>query len=93
MGGIRPHGRDAGVAGGACAMKRPQLAAARLHHGEARLKLQTALLQSTLENIGEGLSVFDRQGRLVAWNSRFCELLDLPADLTAGAPLRRCAIF
>jgi hypothetical protein len=25
-------------------------------------------LQSTLENMGEGLSVFDRDGRLVAWN-------------------------
>jgi signal transduction histidine kinase len=45
------------------------------------------LLQSTLENIGEGLSVFDSRGRLIAWNSRFCELLDLPPDLTVGAPL------
>ena len=50
--------------------------------GEARL------LQRTLENLGEGLSVFDRRGRLTAWNSRFCELLDLPKDLTLGAPLR-----
>jgi histidine kinase len=31
--------------------------------------------------------VFDSQARLVAWNFRFCELLDLPPDLTAGAPL------
>src|SRR5262249_481437 len=30
-----------------------------------------------------------RQTRVVAWNSRFCELLDLPPDLTAGAPLRK----
>jgi len=50
--------------------------------GDARL------LQTTLENIGEGLSVFDGQGRLIVWNSRFCELLDLPEDLSAGAPLR-----
>ena len=49
---------------------------------------EARLLQSTLENIGEGLSVFDSQGRLIAWNSRFCELLELPADLTVGAPLR-----
>jgi signal transduction histidine kinase len=49
--------------------------------GEARL------LQRTLENIGEGLSVFDSQGRLVAWNSRFCELLDLGPELRAGTPL------
>jgi signal transduction histidine kinase len=46
------------------------------------------LLQTTLENIGEGLSVFDGKGRLLVWNTRFCELLDLPRDLSAGAPLR-----
>ena len=50
--------------------------------GEARL------LQTTLDNIGEGLSVFDDQGRLIAWNARFCELLELPTDLTTGTPLR-----
>ena len=49
---------------------------------------EARLLQSTLENIGEGLSVFDSRGRLIAWNSRFCELLELPTELTVGAPLR-----
>jgi signal transduction histidine kinase len=49
---------------------------------------EARLLQSTLENIGEGLSVFDGRGRLIAWNSRFCELLELPPDLPVGAPLR-----
>ena len=49
---------------------------------------EARLLQSTLENIGEGLSVFDSRGRLIAWNSRFCELLELPPDLTVGTPLR-----
>jgi signal transduction histidine kinase len=34
------------------------------------------------------LSVFDSRGRLIAWNSRFCELLELPPDLTVGVPLR-----
>jgi signal transduction histidine kinase len=70
-----------------CAWRRQQVAAAHLRRNEARLRRQSALLQSTLENIGEGLSVFDGRGRLIAWNSRFCELLDLPADLGAGAPL------
>jgi len=46
------------------------------------------LLQTTLENIGEGLSVFDGRGQLIVWNARFCELLDLPRDMSAGAPLR-----
>src|SRR2546423_10749163 len=45
---------------------------------EDGLREQGALLQSTLENMGEGLSVFDRHGRLAAWNSRFLELLQLP---------------
>jgi signal transduction histidine kinase len=54
---------------------------------EQWLKRQNSLLQSTLEHIGEGLSVFDSQGRLVAWNQRFCELLDLPPDLATGAML------
>jgi signal transduction histidine kinase len=70
------------------ALERQQLAAAHQRRRELRLKRQNSLLQSTLENIGEGLSVFDSQGRLVAWNFRFCELLGLPADLTGGATLR-----
>ena len=68
-------------------LERQQLAAAHLQSTELRLKRQNSLLQSTLENIGEGLSVFDSQGRLVAWNSRFFELLDLPADMAVGATL------
>ena len=71
-----------------CALRRQQLTTAHLRRSEARLKRRSLLLQSTLEHIGEGLSVFDSRGRLIAWNSRFCELLDLPADLTVGAPLR-----
>jgi signal transduction histidine kinase len=70
------------------ALQRQRLAAGHLRRSEARLKRQSWLLQSTLENIGEGLSVFDGHGRLIAWNSRFCELLDLPPDLDVGAPLR-----
>lgn len=69
------------------ALERQQLSAAKLQHSELRLKRQNSLLQSTLENIGEGLSVFDNQGRLIAWNRRFHELLDLPADLAVGATL------
>jgi signal transduction histidine kinase len=49
---------------------------------------EARLLQSTLENIGEGLSVFDSRGRLIAWNSRFCELLELPPELPVGTLLR-----
>jgi len=65
-----------------------QFAAARLRRSEARLKRQSSLLQSTLESMGEGLSVFDARGRLSARNRRFCELLELPADLPIGVSLR-----
>jgi len=73
---------------GVRAVGRHQLAVAHLRRSEARLRRQTALLQSTLENIGEGLSVFNRRGRLMAWNARFCTLLDLPAQGIQGATLR-----
>jgi len=73
---------------GVRAVERQQHAAAHLLHGKLQLKRQNSLLQSTLENIGEGLSVFDSEGRLIAWNFRFFELLDLPADLAVGATLR-----
>ena len=70
------------------ALDRQQKAAAELLAGEERLKRQSDLLQSTLENMGEGLSVFDRSGRLMAWNSRFVEMLELPPDLSAETTLR-----
>jgi len=68
-------------------VKRQHFAVAGLQRGGLRLKRENLLLQSTLEHIGEGVSVFDSQGRLTAWNRRFCELLDLPADLAVGAAL------
>src|SRR5204862_7468561 len=56
-----------------------------LREREEQFKEQTALLQSTLEHMGQGISVFDRHGRLLAWNSRFVVLLELspPAALTS----------
>jgi len=62
-------------------------AAGCLRRSEPRLRRQNKLLQNTLDNIGEGLSVFDSRGRLVARNSRFCELLGLPPDIPVGTPL------
>ncbi len=69
------------------ALRSAQFAAAYQRRGEARLKRQRSLLQSILENIDEGLSVFDGRGRLIARNQRFCELLDLPADMPFQATL------
>ncbi len=39
------------------------------------------LLQAGLDHINQGISVFDRGLRLVGWNRRFFELLDLPLRL------------
>ncbi|WP_119677904.1 NahK/ErcS family hybrid sensor histidine kinase/response regulator [Indioceanicola profundi] len=47
---------------------------------------KSALLQATLDNIPQGVSVYDRDLRLVAWNGPFVRLLELPEDVVhAGA--------
>jgi signal transduction histidine kinase len=70
------------------ALFRQRRGVVELHAREEQLIAQSALLQSTLENMGEGLSVFDRDGRLIAWNTRFAKLLSLPIELP-GATLRQ----
>ena len=45
---------------------------------ERELAEKSVLLQSTLDNIVQGVSVFDKDRKLVAWNDRFVDLLDLP---------------
>jgi len=42
------------------------------------LRSQTELLQTTVDAIGDGISVFDANHKLVAWNWRFLTLLDVP---------------
>jgi len=60
---------------------------------EARLRQQqlttkTRLLQSTLDAIEQGIAVFDRKLQLVAWNSNFLDLHELPDYLAREqAPL------
>lgn len=43
------------------------------------LQEQTRLLETVFSNISDGLSVFDDQGRLLAWNPRYASMLELPA--------------
>jgi len=46
------------------------------------------LLESTLENVAEGISVIDANLRLVAWNRRYAELFEYPDDLLRiGTPV------
>src|SRR6266851_1754671 len=65
------------------ALNNQQRAVAELRARERQFAEQSALLQSTLESMGEGLSVFDREGRLIAWNAGFAKWLKLPIDLAS----------
>jgi len=65
-------------------LSRHKRVVAELRAREQQLEAQGALLRSTLEGMGEGLSVFDRAGRLIAWNSRFASLLKFPGELATA---------
>lgn len=48
------------------------------------------LLQSALDQVRHGLSVFDKDMQLICWNRQFRELLNLPPDVgRVGMPLER----
>jgi PAS domain S-box-containing protein len=52
------------------------------------LEFSRELLQATLQNVDQGISVIDADLRLVAWNRRYVELLRLPADeIRIGRPV------
>ncbi|OUR77109.1 hypothetical protein A9Q83_12780 [Alphaproteobacteria bacterium 46_93_T64] len=52
-----------------------------------KLHLERNLLQATKENIGQGLSVFDKDLKLVMANENFRKILDYPEDLVEpGTP-------
>ncbi|WP_037457856.1 NahK/ErcS family hybrid sensor histidine kinase/response regulator [Skermanella stibiiresistens] len=48
---------------------------------EQELAEKSVLLQATLDNIAQGVAVYDRDLNLVAWNDNFAHLLDLPGDV------------
>jgi len=60
--------------------ERLALAAARQAEAERSNDAQhaEALLRRVFDHIGEGISMFDSELRLVAWNARFVELVGLP---------------
>jgi signal transduction histidine kinase len=51
-----------------------------LKHKEEELAQQTTLLQATLDNISQGLSVYDRDLKLIAFNQHYLRMLGLPPD-------------
>lgn len=46
------------------------------------------LLQSAIENASEGISIIDAELKLVAWNKKYLDLFDYPAELVhVGSPI------
>ena len=52
----------------------------------AELAEKTALLQTTLGSISQGIFMIGVDGRVNTYNQKVCELLDLPASLLASRP-------
>mgnify|MGYP000673883777 CR=1 FL=1 len=58
--------------------------------GEASqdLRFNQQVLQAALQNMSQGISVIDREQRLVAWNRRYAELFAFPEELLqVGRPV------
>ena len=58
------------------------------------IRFNRRLLESTLENITQGVSVVDSEQRLIGWNTRYAELLDYPPGmLHVGKPIAELIRF
>ncbi|MEQ5777925.1 PAS-domain containing protein [Thalassospira sp. NFXS8] len=59
-----------------------------LDEASAAIKFNRDLLLNTLENISQGVGVFDHDLRLATWNHRFIDLLGIaPSDIQVTMPL------
>ena len=59
----------------------------QLERADATAALKSVLLQATLDHTREGIVAFNAQGRLLAFNQRFFDQLDLPRSLAVeGTP-------
>ena len=70
------HVRDQRLSDGGTAVIGTDITATK--NRERELFEKSEILERTLANMGEGIIVFDRDLRLLAWNQRAIELLDLP---------------
>lgn len=51
-----------------------------------------SLLRASMDNLAQGVAVFDEQRRLIVWNMRYLELRDLrPEDVHAAMPIEKLA--
>lgn len=52
------------------------------------IRFNRRLLEATLENISQGVSVVDASQRLIGWNNRYLELMDYPGGMVhVGKPV------
>ncbi|MCC2112938.1 MAG: PAS-domain containing protein, partial [Hyphomicrobiales bacterium] len=59
-----------------------------LDDASAAIQYNRDLLQTALDQVRQGIAVFDRELRLICWNRQFRELLQLPVDFgQVGTPL------
>jgi signal transduction histidine kinase len=76
------------VAGGGVAMMAIAWSAFTLYRSYQRIQASRVALQSTLDSVREGVSAFDSDHRLIAWNQTFSALARVPAaELRAGLAL------
>ncbi|MDP3636491.1 MAG: EAL domain-containing protein [Azonexus sp.] len=60
---------------------------------EAALRLQHDLLQTVIESIPSGVSLFDREQKLILHNQELLHLLDFPASLIEPGPVSLEVLF
>jgi signal transduction histidine kinase len=83
---------DQRLGDGGYAVAIADISSAKQH--EQELAEKTKLLQSMLENLGEGISVFDRDLRLVLWNDRMIEMVGQPRSMyRVGMPFEDVVRF
>lgn len=50
---------------------------------QSQVHASESLVRSTIDHLGQGVAVFDRERKLRLWNDAFFRLLELPTDLAA----------
>ncbi len=58
------------------------------------LRFNRSLLQATIQNVEQGISVVDKELRIVAWNRRYIEMFNYPeAEIFVGRPVEEVLKF
>jgi len=61
--------------------------ARKLHQTNDELRRQKILLNTAIENISQGLCMFDANGRIMLFNEQYAKWMDLPAESLSGMSL------